>query len=74
MPKQTKILKVHPKDNVLVALTNLQKGDLIEYTNGSICLKENIKAKHKLVTHNLTKGGEIIMYGVVVGRAKKNIF
>ena len=73
MPKQTKILKVHPKDNVLVALTNLQKGDLIEYTNGSICLKENIKAKHKLVTHNLTKGGEIIMYGVVVGRAKKNI-
>lgn len=73
MPKQTKILKVHPKDNVLVALTNLQKGDVIEYTNGSICLKENIKAKHKLVTHNLTKGGEIIMYGVVVGRAKKNI-
>lgn len=73
MPKQTKMLKVHPKDNVLVALTNLQKGDLIECTNGLICLKDNVKAKHKLVTHDLAIGAEIFMYGVVVGRAKKKI-
>ena len=73
MPKQTKMLKVHPKDNVLVALTNLQKGDLIECANDMICLKDNVKAKHKLVTHDLAIGAEIFMYGVVVGRAKKKI-
>lgn len=67
---QTKILKIHPKDNVAVALTTLYKG---EQTNGSVELQENIPAKHKFALHDFNEGDAIIMYGVLVGKAVKYI-
>lgn len=67
------VLKVHPKDNVLVALTDLKKGDVISYEGGSYTLQEDIKAKHKFFTTDLKQGDEIIMYGVLVGKAQKDI-
>lgn len=62
-----KILKVHPQDNVIVALTDLKKGETIEqYT-----LTEDIPAKHKFTEAALSPGDAITMYGVLVGRAKE---
>ena len=43
-----KVIKIHPKDNVLVALTNLSKGDHIQYQDETYILKEDIEEKHKL--------------------------
>lgn len=61
-----KILKVHPQDNVVVALTDLKKGEKVEeYT-----LAEDIPAKHKFTETPLNPGDAITMYGVLVGRAK----
>ena len=68
-----KVLKVHPKDNVLVALTDLKKGDVIEYDGASYTLQDDVKAKHKYFTHDLKKGDSIIMYGVLVGKAQSDI-
>ncbi|HMP30569.1 MAG TPA: altronate dehydratase family protein [Saprospiraceae bacterium] len=62
-----KIAKIHPTDNVLVALQNLKAGDEIIYESDTIVLLENIEAKHKFFTSDLKKGGPIIMYGVKVG-------
>jgi len=64
-----KILKVHPDDNVLVALTDLSKGELLEYNGIRYELQEAIPAKHKFTTESLPIGGEIRMYGVLVGKA-----
>ena len=47
------ILKVNPKDNVLVALQNLSKGDKIEFEGLSIDLQEDIPAKHKFYMQTL---------------------
>ena len=67
------ILKVHPKDNVLVALQNLSKGQVVTYEDVSITLQDNIGAKHKFFERDMQTGDEIIMYGVLVGKAQHAI-
>jgi altronate hydrolase len=70
--KQT-ILKVHPDDNVLVALTNLLKGEVVVYDKQEYQLQDDIKAKHKFTIVDLQPGDSIIMYGVLVGKAEQSI-
>jgi altronate hydrolase len=67
------VLKVHPRDNVLVALTGLSKGAVVNYDGVDYELKEDIPAKHKFFTHDLQTGDEVIMYGVLVGKAQSFI-
>ncbi|MEJ7769976.1 MAG: UxaA family hydrolase, partial [Chitinophagaceae bacterium] len=69
----SKVLKVHPADNVLVALTNLEKGSEIEFEGTKYLLQDHIAAKHKFVTSSLQVGDPIIMYGVLVGKAQHDI-
>jgi len=66
-------LQIHPKDNVLVALSNLSEGKQIVFNQNHITLKEAIAAKHKFAVNNLQVGDEIFMYGVLVGKASKPI-
>lgn len=68
-----RVLKVHPKDNVLVALTDLKKGETISYEGQEYILLDDIRAKHKFFTVDLSKGDKIYMYGVLVGTAQMDI-
>jgi len=67
------ILKVHPADNVLVALTDLQANEQVTYQDKTYTVKELIPAKHKFAIVDIPEGGEIIMYGVLVGKAQSPI-
>ncbi|MBK9938350.1 MAG: altronate dehydratase [Chitinophagaceae bacterium] len=67
------VLKVHPKDNVIVALTNLSKGETISFEGADYFLQEDIPAKHKFFMQDMKTGDEVIMYGVLVGKAQKDI-
>ena len=67
------VLKVHPKDNVIVALTNLSKGETISFEGFDYVLQEDIPAKHKFFMQDMKAGDEVIMYGVLVGKAQKDI-
>jgi altronate hydrolase len=69
----SKYLKIHPSDNVLVALTDLKAGEKIGYNGSSFVLQEDIPAKHKFVEKSMNVDEEIIMYGVLVGKAMKPI-
>ena len=73
MKLKSKILKIDPLDNVIVALSDLHVGEIIENDDFSICLNENISAKHKFAIKEIGIDDKIYMYGVVVGRAKKKI-
>ncbi len=73
MKLKSKILKIDPIDNVIVALSDLHMGEIIENDDFSICLNENISAKHKFAIKEIGIGDTIYMYGLVVGRAKKKI-
>ncbi|MEQ8810765.1 MAG: altronate dehydratase family protein [Imperialibacter sp.] len=68
-----KVLKVHPADNVIVALTDLAQGDTVSLDGASYTLKESIAAKHKFTMNDMAQGDKIIMYGLVVGTAKSPI-
>lgn len=70
---KNRVLKVHPGDNVLVALTDLKKGETISYAGNSYTLKDDIRAKHKFFATGLRKGDKIIMYGVLVGTAQQDV-
>ena len=68
-----RVTKVHPDDNVLVALTNLQKGEKVFYNGDDYVLVDAIPAKHKFVVEDLQPGDPITMYGVLVGKAQSLI-
>lgn len=67
MPKR--FLKIHPSDNVLVALADLKAGEQITEKGKVIVLTDTIQAKHKFAIDQLNTEDEIIMYGVLVGKA-----
>ena len=64
---------MHPKDNVLIALQDLTKAESIFFDAEYYVLKDDIKAKHKFFTTDLSAGDEVIMYGVLVGKAQYDI-
>ncbi len=73
MSTEHKILKVHPADNVLVALTPLEQGAKVSYEGQDYTIQEIVKAKHKFATQDLNPGDSIYMYGVLVGKAQQPI-
>lgn len=68
-----RVLKIHRDDNVMVALTNLAKGETISLGATEIVLQENIPAKHKFFLQDMQPGDEVIMYAVLVGKTQMNI-
>jgi len=73
MSTQATVLKVHPADNVLVALNNLEKGTVVSFEGREYLIQENVKAKHKFSVVDLAPGDSITMYGVLVGKAQEPI-
>ena len=67
------VLKVHPKDNVLVALKNLAKGETIAFEGQEYILQDNIPSKHKFFLQDMNQEDDVIMYGVLVGKAQNFI-
>jgi altronate hydrolase len=67
------VLQLDARDNVLIALTDLEAGVQVEFAGRSYTLVKTVPAKHKFATRSLRIGEEITMYGVLVGRAAKTI-
>jgi altronate hydrolase len=68
-----KVLQLDSRDNVLVALADLKQGEQIEFSGKNYTLVSNVPAKHKFATQDLAIGADVIMYGVLVGRAANPI-
>jgi altronate hydrolase len=67
------VLRIDPRDNVLIALADLRQGQRIEFEGSTYELVSDVPAKHKFATGDVRQNGEIIMYGVLVGKAIKPI-
>jgi altronate hydrolase len=66
-------VQIDPKDNIIVAITDLKQGTIVTIQNTEITLKENIKGKHKFALIDFNTGDEIFMYGVLIGKAMQPI-
>jgi altronate hydrolase len=70
---QTRVLKLDRRDNVLIALADLNQGEPIQFEGKTYTLVSNVPAKHKFATEDLSVGDDVVMYGVLVGAAVKQI-
>src|SRR6187549_3004789 len=65
-----RFLKIHPSDNVYVALSDLKAGERLTLTGGSsVTLVDDVPAKHKFTENALQPDDEVLMYGTLVGKA-----
>jgi len=71
--EKKQVVKLDPKDNVLVALTDLAKDTEIVFEGQTYILQDTIKAKHKFYMTDFSKGDEIFMYGVLVGKLQCDV-
>lgn len=68
-------IKIDPRDNVIVALTDLPEGTVLELEEASqthdrlLVVQEDVPAKHKIFMQDMLPGDEVLMYGVLVGKA-----
>src|SRR5271163_550006 len=67
------VLKLDPRDNVLVALQDLRQGERINFAGQNYVLATDVHAKHKFAAEDLSAGQALIMYGVLVGKARQDI-
>src|SRR4029077_12946738 len=65
---QRRVLRLRPRDNAPLTFTDLRKSETVSFSGSEYVLLSDVPAKHKFVTEDLPAGGEVIMYGVLVGR------
>ena len=67
-------IKIHPNDNVIVALQEIHKGASLEVVSGfSVTALQNIPAGHKMAITDISANSEIIKYGARIGFSKEDI-
>ncbi len=64
-----KVLKIHPKDNLIVALDYLRAGETVVCEGEAYEIKHDVPPKHKFAAHDLAPNNLAYMYGVLVGKA-----
>lgn len=67
------MLRIDARDNVLIALEDLACGRRIELDGTAYDLVTDVPAKHKFSSIDLEPGDDVVMYGVVVGKATQRI-
>ncbi len=67
------VLRIHPNDDVAVALVNLAAGQTIRVGETAIRLADTIPAGHKLALRDIPSGAPVRKYGFPIGQAKIRI-
>lgn len=62
------ILRIHPADDLIVALRPLRAGESVAADDNTWTLRQDIGAKHKFASRDFASGERVRMYGVTVGR------
>lgn len=68
-----KLIMIHAKDNVAVAVEDLKKADTVEVNGKIIQATEDIVMGHKVAVQNIEQGECIIKYGFPIGTARNKI-
>jgi altronate hydrolase len=66
-------IKIHSRDNVVIALKNFSIGDVIEVDGKRIIIISDVEKGHKIATEDIATGTDIIKYGYPIGHAIADI-
>lgn len=64
-----KYLKISPSDNVAVATTDLNEGEILHVDGTDISIRNQIPTGHKFALRNIANGENVIKYGYPIGHA-----
>ncbi|MCR5825452.1 MAG: altronate dehydratase family protein [Oscillospiraceae bacterium] len=67
------LLRIHPGDNVAVALTDIKKGETLSVDGVSVVAAEDVARGHKLALRAIAKDAPVVKYGNPIGLAKADI-
>lgn len=67
------IIKIHPADNIAVALIEQKKGSTVVIDQETIHLNDDIARGHKFALRDIKAGENIIKYGMPIGHATQDI-
>ena len=67
------VIRIHPQDNVAVALEPLPKGQSVRLGGLTVTPLEDIQRGHKLALAGIPSGTAVIKYGCVIGYARQDI-
>jgi len=66
-------LRVHPQDDVLVALRDLQPGETVRAGSDAIVARTPVPRGHKIAVTAIARGSLVRKYGWPIGRATRDI-
>jgi altronate hydrolase len=66
-------IQLHPKDNVVVALKDLQAGETIDFNKQKILLLSHIPFGHKCAIQEIKTGAKVLKYGLPIGSSTQHI-
>jgi altronate hydrolase len=66
-------IQIHNKDNVIIVLEDVFKGEVIEHKGVEVKFQEDVKSGHKVAYKPIDIGQPIIKYGMPIGKAVKPI-
>ncbi len=71
--KQQPYIQLNPSDQVAVALRDLACGSTVNFNGNAITLKADIPFGHKFALKPVTKGQNVLKYGLPIGHATCDI-
>lgn len=66
-------IKINECDNVIIALRDYKKDEVIDLESEKITLLEDINRGHKIAIKNINKGENVVKYGLPIGYALEDI-
>ena len=67
------LIRIHPRDNVAVALEDLAQGEVLSVDGQDLTAAEAIQRGHKLALSPIPAGSPVMKYGCAIGLAKEDI-
>jgi altronate hydrolase len=68
-----RLLRVHPLDNVAVALQPIAAGDPLEFEGAQLRVCADVPAGHKVALQSMSAGALIVKYGFPIGELTKPV-
>lgn len=68
-----KLIRIHPADNVAVALEDLAPGEVLTVDGQAVTAAQAIQRGHKIALTLIPAGAPIVKYGCAIGLAEENI-
>ena len=68
-----KLIRIHPDDNVAVALEDIRSGETVEIGSLTVTALEDVSRGHKIALQRIPAGEPVMKYGNPIGIAKEAI-